>query len=89
MKRSPQFVGLLCALAVLAPLAVAQEAHISRENGVWSQVFTGSLAAAKNIKVRVDAGAVVVRGSRQSGIDYALHVHSHASSDEHLAMALM
>ena len=82
MKRSPQFVGLLCALAVLAPLAVAQEAHISRENGVWSQVFTGSLAGAKNIKVRVDAGAVVVRGSRQSGIDYALHVHSHASSEE-------
>jgi DUF4097 and DUF4098 domain-containing protein YvlB len=83
LKRSPQFVaGLLLALAVLAPLVVAQEEHITRENGVWSQVFTGSMAAAKNLKVRVDAGAVVVRGSRQSGIDYALHVRSHASSEE-------
>jgi DUF4097 and DUF4098 domain-containing protein YvlB len=83
LKHSPQFVpGLLLSLAALATLAAAQETHITRENGGWSQVLTGSLSGAKNIKVRVDAGAVVVRGSRQSGIDYSLHVHSNASSEE-------
>ena len=69
-------------MAVLAPLAVAQEQNISRENGVWSQVLTGSLAAVKNIRVRVDAGAVVLRGSQQPGIDYALHMHSHGPAEE-------
>lgn len=75
---------MLCVLGlgVLAPQAVAQENPISHENGVWSQVSTGSLAAAKIVKVRVDAGAVVVRGSQQSGIDYALHVHSHSATEE-------
>ena len=46
MKRSPQFVGLVCMLAVLAPLALAQETHISREgDGVWGQEVAGTLAA--------------------------------------------
>ena len=82
LKRSPQFVTCLLALVVFAPLAGAQEQQISHENGVWSQVLTGSLAAVKNVRVRVDAGSVVVRGSQQSGIDYTLHMHSHGPSEE-------
>ncbi|MGA9390519.1 MAG: DUF4097 family beta strand repeat-containing protein [Candidatus Sulfotelmatobacter sp.] len=82
MKRSPQFVGLLGVLAILAPLAMAQETHVSRENGGWSQVLTGSLAGVKNLRVRLDMGSVVVRGAQQTGISYTLHMHSQASSEE-------
>jgi DUF4097 and DUF4098 domain-containing protein YvlB len=82
LKRSPQFAGLLCVLAVLAPMALAQETQISREGGAWSQVVTGSLAGVKNLRVRLDMGSVVVRGTQQAGIDYTLHMHSQTSSEE-------
>jgi len=81
LKRSPQFVGLLVMLAVLAPLALAQEAQISREGGAWSQVVTGSLAGVKNLRVKLDMGSVVVRGAQHAGIDYTLRLRSQASSE--------
>jgi DUF4097 and DUF4098 domain-containing protein YvlB len=82
LKRSPQFVGLLGMLAILAPLALAQEAQISRDGGAWSQVLTGSLAGVKNLRVKLDMGSVAVRGGQQAGVDYTLRMHSHASSEE-------
>jgi DUF4097 and DUF4098 domain-containing protein YvlB len=82
LKRAPQFVGLLCLLAVLAPLELAQETHVSREGDAWTQVLTGSLAGVKNLRVKLDMGSVVVRGAQQGGIDYTLHMHSQASSEQ-------
>jgi DUF4097 and DUF4098 domain-containing protein YvlB len=82
LKRSPQFVGLLGVLALLAPLALAQETQISREGGAWGQVLTGSLAGVKNLRVKLDMGSVVVRGAQQSSIDYTFHMHSQASSEQ-------
>jgi DUF4097 and DUF4098 domain-containing protein YvlB len=69
LKRSPQFVGLLGVLAMLAPLALAQET-------------TGTLAAARNIRIKLDMGSVVLRGGDQPGISYALHAHSHSSESD-------
>src|SRR5580693_7639139 len=81
LKRSPQFVGL-CILAVLAPLALAQETHVSREGGAWGQEITGTLAAAKNLRVKVDVGSVVVHGGQQQGINYVIHTHFGNSSEQ-------
>ena len=82
MKRSPQIVRLLCVLALLVPVAVAQETQIAREGGAWSQTLSGSLAGVKSLRVKLDMGSVVVRGGQQSAIDYKLHMHSQASSEE-------
>jgi len=82
LKRSLQFVGLMGVLAMLASLALAQETQISREGGAWSQVVTGSLAGVKNLRVKLDMGSVVVRGAQRAGIDYTLHMHSQASSEQ-------
>ncbi|MFZ0997573.1 MAG: hypothetical protein WB628_16130 [Candidatus Sulfotelmatobacter sp.] len=82
MKRWSQFAGLFCVLAVVAPLAMAQESQISREGGAWSQVLTGSLAGVKNLRVRLDMGSVMVRGGQQAGIDYTLRMRSRASSEQ-------
>ncbi len=82
MKRSPQFVGLACMLALLAPLALAQETHIAREGGAWAQEVTGSLAAVKNLRVKVDMGSVVVHGGQQQGINYVIHTRSFTSSEQ-------
>jgi DUF4097 and DUF4098 domain-containing protein YvlB len=82
LKRLPQFVGLLSTLALLAPLAVAQETRVSREGGAWVQVMTGSLTGVKNLRVSLDAGSVVVHGTQRSGIDYVFHMRSNGSSEE-------
>ncbi len=83
MKRSPQFVGLVCLLAVLAPLALAQETHISREGGgVWGQEVTGSLVAVKTLRVKVDVGSVIVKGGSQQSINYVIHTRSYTSSEQ-------
>jgi hypothetical protein len=78
LKRSPQFVGLLYTLAVLAPLAVAQETH----SGTSSQAMSGTLAAARNVRVKVDMGAVRVHGGSQANITYTAQGHSYSSESE-------
>jgi hypothetical protein len=82
LKRSPQIAGLLLVLAWVAPLAVAQDARISREGGAWGQEITGSLAAVKNLRVKLDMGSVVVHGGQQAGINYVVHTRAYTSSEE-------
>ena len=87
MKRTLQIVGLVNTLALLASLAavtpcLAQETHISREGGTWGQEVTGSLAAVKNLRVKVDMGSVVVRGGQQQGVNYAIHTNFRTSSEQ-------
>ena len=82
MKRSLQVVGLAGVLALLAPLVLAQEVHVSREGGTWGQEITGSLAAVKNLRVKVDMGSVRVRGGQQQGINYVVHTNFKTSSEQ-------
>jgi DUF4097 and DUF4098 domain-containing protein YvlB len=69
-------------LALVASLAVAQDARISREGGAWGQEITGSLAAVKNLRVKLDMGSVVVHGGQQQGINYVVHTRAYTSSEE-------
>lgn len=75
-------MGLVNMLALLASVSMvsglsenswAQETHITRENGAWGEEITGSLAAVKNLKVKVDMGSVVVHGGGGQGISYVVH----------------
>src|SRR5437667_11041509 len=56
-------------LLLLLSLADAHQTRVYREGGNWAEEIPGNLAAAKNPRVRVDAGTV--RGPRgtQAGID--------------------
>ena len=82
MKRLPHFVAVVLTLALRAPLGLTQETHVSREGGAWSQEVTGSLAAVKNLRVKVDVGSVNVRGGQQQAINYDIHTHSYTSSEQ-------
>src|SRR5271169_2837707 len=82
LKRALQIVGLGCTLALLAPLALAQETHVSREGGSWGQEITGSLATVKNLRIKVDMGSVVVRGGQQQGINYVVHTRFGNSNEQ-------
>jgi DUF4097 and DUF4098 domain-containing protein YvlB len=82
LKRALQIVGPALVLALLASLAAAQETHISREGGAWAQEITGSLAAVKNLRVKVDTGSVVLRGGQAQGINYVAHIRFGTSSEQ-------
>jgi DUF4097 and DUF4098 domain-containing protein YvlB len=87
LKRSLQVVGLAGVLALAVPLAfispsLAQETHVTREGGAWGQEITGSLAAVKILRVKVDMGAVVVHGSQQQNINYVVHTRFGNSSEQ-------
>jgi hypothetical protein len=86
LKKALQVVGLATVLALLAPLSFvqsqAQESKMSREGGSWAQETTGSLAAVKNLRVKVDMGSLVVRGGQQQGINYVVHTRFGTSSEQ-------
>jgi DUF4097 and DUF4098 domain-containing protein YvlB len=87
LKRALQIVGLAGVLALFAPLALvakgwAQETHVTREGGAWGQEITGSLAAVKNLRIKVDMGSVVVHGGQQQGINYVVHTRFGNSSEQ-------
>lgn len=82
MKRALQIVGPVITLVLLASLAAAQETRINREGGAWAQEISGSLAAVKNLRVKVDTGSVVVRGGGQQGINYVAHIRFGTSSEQ-------
>ncbi len=85
MKTFPKIAAMLL---VLLPLAVAQDTRpdeqtrVVQENGRWSRQITGSMAAAKNLRVKVEAGSVRVTGSSQPTISYSIKNQSYASSEE-------
>jgi len=81
LKRSPQFVGLLFVLAGLAPLSLAQEANTYHE-GVSSQATSGTVAAAKNLRIKLDLGSVMVHGGQQQNVTYVVQSHSYSSEQD-------
>jgi DUF4097 and DUF4098 domain-containing protein YvlB len=74
LKHSPQFVKLFCMLALFTSLA-----HGSDN---WSQQSNGTLAAARNLRVKVDMGSVVVRGGSRQDIAYSVHSQSYSSDSD-------
>jgi hypothetical protein len=87
LRKAPQVVGWAGVLALLAPIGFlsqsrAQETKVSHEGGSWAQEVTGSLAAVRNLRVKVDMGSVVVRGGQQQGIHYVFHTRYGTSSEQ-------
>jgi DUF4097 and DUF4098 domain-containing protein YvlB len=73
---------LITALLLLVPLASAQQSRVYREGGSWAREITGSLAAAKNLRVKVDVGSVKVEGGSQQGISYVIRNRAYTSSED-------
>lgn len=87
MKRALQIVGLAAVLALycpagIVPQALAQDARVTREGGDWVQELTGQLNAVKILRVKVDMGSVVIRGSQQPNINYVVHTRYGNSSEQ-------
>jgi hypothetical protein len=81
LKKLSKIVTLLI---MLTPLATGQQpqTRVFREGGNWAQEITGSLTAARNLKVKVDVGSVRVQGGSQQGINYVIHTRAYTSSED-------
>jgi len=68
-------------LALLAPLAAAQQPKIFRDGGNWVQETSGSIATARNLRVKVDVGSVRITGGSEQGITYKVRTLSCMSEE--------
>ncbi len=82
LKQRQKSAGVLALLALLAPLATAQQSRIFREGGSWVQEITGSLATARNLHVKVDVGSVRITGGSEQGITYKIRTLACISSED-------
>jgi len=82
LKHAIKLAGVVVSMVALASLALGQEARVYREGGNWVQEMTGDLGAAKNLRVKLAAGAVKVQGGSQAGVTYVIHRRAYTSSEQ-------
>lgn len=73
---------VVAVLLLVMPMVMAQQGRIYGEDGNWTQEITGSLAAVKNLRVKVDMGSVHVAGGSAQGISYTIRNHSESSENK-------
>jgi DUF4097 and DUF4098 domain-containing protein YvlB len=79
LKQLSKFVAVLL---LTLPLASAQQTRVYGDGGNWTQEITGSLAIARNLKVKVDIGSVRVEGGSNQSISYVIRNHSYSGSED-------
>jgi hypothetical protein len=67
---------------LLVSFASAQQASVSRDGNGWLQQITGSLSAAKNLRIKVDIGSVRVEGGSRQDIGYVIHNRASTASEK-------
>jgi hypothetical protein len=81
LQRINQFAGVLAILACSLTGALAQQIRVFREGGGWVQETTGTLPAAKNLRLKVTLGTVRVQGG-SSNITYTIRSHANTGSEQ-------
>jgi len=66
----------------IQPLGMAQQTRVYGDGGNWTQEITGSLATAKNLRIKVDIGSVRVEGGSNQSISYVIRNRSYTSSED-------
>ncbi len=79
LKRATKLVA---AFVLLAPLLFAQETRVFHDGANWTREITGSLPAARILRVKVDIGSVKIEGGPQTGISYSIRNRAHTGSEE-------
>src|SRR5215468_4774497 len=82
VKKFTQIAGVLVAAAFLVSIAAAQQVRVFRDGDSWTEEVTGSLSAAKILRVRVDFGSVRVQGGSQQDITYVIRTRSYTSNEK-------
>ena len=69
-------------LLLVGSLSGAQQTSVQKEGGTWTNVVSGSLAAVRNLHIKVGIGSVRVEGGHAQGISYVIRNRSYESSEE-------
>jgi len=83
LKQLLRMTGIAAVFALLASAALAQQSRVFQEGSNWVQETSGSIANARNLRVKTDFGSVRVNGGSQQGISYVFR--NVASASEHRA----
>ena len=81
-KKFSKFAGALLATALLVTLASAQQTRVFRDGDSWTEEITGSLPAAKILRLQVDFGSVHVQGGSQQDITYVIRTRSYVPDEK-------
>lgn len=81
-KKLSKFAGALLATALLVTLASAQQTRVFRDGDSWTEEITGSLPAAKILRLQVDFGSVHVQGGSQQDITYVIRTRSYVPDEK-------
>jgi hypothetical protein len=77
-----QFIKILAVAAFLVSIAAAQQTRVFHEGDAWTEEVTGTLPAARTLKVQVDFGSVHIQGGSQQDITYVIRTHSYTSNEK-------
>jgi hypothetical protein len=80
MRKTSLKLGLL--MSLMATLCAAQQGSVQKEGNHWTGVANGSLQAAHNLRIKVEAGTVRVEGGSSQGISYVIHSKSYEGSED-------
>lgn len=80
MRPTITRLGLL--IALIATMCMAQQTSIQKEGGNWTRVTSGSLAGVRNLRIKLEIGAVHVQGGSTQSINYLVHDSSYQVSEE-------
>ncbi len=76
-------IAMVMAMALAAALPLsAQNTRTYREGNTWVEEISGTLSAAKSLKVTTEAGSVNVQGGDRQDISYVIRKRVYASSEE-------
>jgi len=81
LGRVNQFAGVLAVLACFLTGALAQQSRVYRDGNSWVEERTGSLPAARTLKLRVTLGSVRVQGGA-SAISYTIRSRVNVGSEQ-------
>jgi hypothetical protein len=85
MKRGTTVkTAFQCAVLLLlaASAALAQQSRVYRSGGGWVEEITGSLPAARSLRVSAQLGSVEVQGGPQAAVSYTVRKHVYVSSEQ-------
>jgi len=82
--RLPGQIVVACWLALwlTAPLAAQEEPRLYREGGGWAEEVSGSLPAARTLKIHTTNGNLQVTGAAQPNITYVIKKRVYKYSEE-------
>lgn len=82
MKQHTKIARIVLPLLFLAPVALSQQGRVYRQGSNWAEEVSGSIAAAKNLRIKTEFGTVRIQGGSQSGIGYVFRNTSYTSSED-------